>query len=193
MAGHIVGAAEASSLPAQVRMVRAGRRVQHELGLPYLVDGSNEVQIRGQAHRSTPELVEALERAAAGQVRVRRTAGWYMSLVPAPSPVGMVSLRHLNVSVYNRDIWIHRVDICRATGRALELSAEHDGRIVEDVVAEWAAKHRRPFRLQLEGPAGAVYVQGTGGDKLRLDAVEFCRALSGRTPGTGLLATPVLF
>jgi hypothetical protein len=176
MAGHIVGAAEASSLPAQVRMLRAGRRVQHELGLPYLVDGSNEVQIRGQAHRSTPELVEALERAAAGQVRVRRTAGWYMSLVPAPSPVGIVSLRDLNVSVYNRDIWIHRVDICRATGRAVELSAEHDGRIVEDVVAEWA-----------------VYVQGTGGDKLRLDAVEFCRALSGRTPGTGLLATPVLF
>jgi uncharacterized protein (TIGR03083 family) len=193
MTGHIVGFAEAGSLPSQIRMARAGRRVQREFGLPYLVDGSNEAQIRGQAHRSTAELVEALERAVAGQVLLRRRTRWYMSLVPAPSPLGMVSVRGLNTSVYTRDVWIHRVDICRATGRALELSAEHDGRIVEDVVAAWANKHRRPFRLHLDGPAGGFYVRGTGGDALRLDAVEFCRILSGRAPGTGLLATPVLF
>jgi hypothetical protein len=52
---------------------------------------------------------------------------------------------------------------------------------------------RRPFTLELTGPAGDTFVAGTGGEHLRPDAIEFCRILSGRAPGTGLLATPVTF
>jgi hypothetical protein len=85
------------------------------------------------------------------------------------------------------------VDICRATGRTLELSPEHDGRIVENVVAEWRGKHAQPFELTLTGPAGGRYLAGGGGEQHELDAIEFCRALSGRAPGTGLLTTAVTF
>ena len=40
--------------------------------------------------------------------------------------------------VWTRDVWMHRIDITRATGRPLvgKLTAEHDGRIVADIVAE---------------------------------------------------------
>jgi hypothetical protein len=93
----------------------------------------------------------------------------------------------------NRDYWMHRVDLARATGNELELSASHDGRIVADVVAEWAHAHAKPFALTLEGPAGGPYVHGDHGDELRLDAVEFCRILSGRGSGSGLLAQEVPF
>ena len=52
---------------------------------------------------------------------------------------------------------MHRLDIARATGHAPVLTADHDGVIVADVVAEWARRHGRPYRLELTGPAGGVW------------------------------------
>jgi hypothetical protein len=106
---------------------------------------------------------------------------------------GMWTVGYLFDVIHTRDPWLHRVDICRATGRELVLFPEHDGRIVENVVAEWAGKHGQPFVLELAGPAGGRYVAGPNGEELRLDAIEFCRILSGRAAGSGLLATPVVF
>ena len=102
-------------------------------------------------------------------------------------------LGHLMDVIYTRDVWMHRVDIARATGRPLELDAAVDGRVVEDVVAEWAARHRQPFSLRLTGPAGGGFHVQDGGQSLELDAVEFCRAVSGRFSGGGLLDVLILF
>jgi hypothetical protein len=38
-----------------------------------------------------------------------------------------------------------------------------------------------------------VFERGDGGEEHHLDAVEFCRIVSGREHGTGLLATGVVF
>ena len=96
--------------------------------------------------------------------------------------------------ILTRDPWMHRVDIARATGRELVLTAEHDGRIVADVVAEWARRHGQPFTLAPR-PArpAASFTHGDGGEASRLDAVEFCRTLSGRATGAGLLTQEVPF
>jgi hypothetical protein len=91
--------------------------------------------------------------------------------------------------IMTRDPWMHRVDISHATGAPLVLTADHDGVLVDDVVQEWAARHGRPFTLRLTGPAGGTW--GEGGPELEFDAVEFCRALSGR--GTAPLDTEVPF
>lgn len=91
---------------------------------------------------------------------------------------------------------MHRVDAAHALGRPLELSAEHDGRIVADVVAEWARRHAQPFVLELTGPAGGAYARDperSVAERLSLDAVAFCRTLAGRVPATGLLTTVVPF
>jgi uncharacterized protein (TIGR03083 family) len=95
--------------------------------------------------------------------------------------------------IFTRDVWMHRVDISRATGRPMVLTPEHDGRIVADVVADWARRHGRPFTLRLEGPAGGSYTAGSGGPELQFDAVEFCRSLSGRGSADVPLATRVPF
>jgi uncharacterized protein (TIGR03083 family) len=95
--------------------------------------------------------------------------------------------------ILTRDPWMHRMDLARAVGRPPELSADHDGVIVADVVAEWAARHCAPYRLSLTGPAGGTWSGGEGGEKLELDAVDFCRVLSGRGEGAGLLSTNVPF
>jgi hypothetical protein len=88
---------------------------------------------------------------------------------------------------------MHRIDLTRATGRPLRLTPEHDGRMVADVVAEWADAHGQPYALELTGPAGGSWSRGTDGEAVTLDAVEFCRVVSGRAPGTGLLAQDVPF
>jgi hypothetical protein len=95
--------------------------------------------------------------------------------------------------IYTRDTWMHRGDVSRAIGRDVELTPERDGRIVADVVAEWARRHGQPFTLTLTGPAGGSYAAGDGDEHIQLDAVEFCRVVSGRAQGTGLLTTAVPF
>lgn len=95
--------------------------------------------------------------------------------------------------ILTRDTWMHRVDIARATGRPLELTPEHDGRIVADVVAEWARRHGRPFTLHVEGPAGGTFTNGVDGEEITIDAIEFCRILSRRATGAGLLTQEVPF
>ena len=76
----------------------------------------------------------------------------------------------------------------------MRLDAGHDGRIVADAVAEWASRHGKPFLLELTGPAGGTFEHGGGGEVVTMDAVEFCRVLSGRPAATeGLLAVQVPF
>jgi hypothetical protein len=96
--------------------------------------------------------------------------------------------------------WMHRIDACRATGAELALDDAHDGRIVADVVAEWARRHGRSFSLVLTGPAGGRFAfessSGSTSDateSVEMDAVEFCRILAGRAEGAGLLTTIVPF
>ncbi|NNE11509.1 MAG: maleylpyruvate isomerase family mycothiol-dependent enzyme, partial [Ilumatobacter sp.] len=63
----------------------------------------------------------------------------------------------------------------------------HDGRILADIVAEWASTHGEPFVLVVDGPAGGTYVQGAGGDETNIGVVDFVRTLAERTPGSGVL------
>jgi hypothetical protein len=73
----------------------------------------------------------------------------------------------------------------------MQLSADHDGRLVADIVAEWASIHGEPFELVLEGPAGGKFSQGVDGERVEIDAIEFVRVLSGRRPGAGVLSHPL--
>ena len=109
--------------------------------------------------------------------------------------------------IMTRDPWMHRSDIAAATGRQMTLTGDHDGVIIEDVAREWALRHGRPCTLTLTGPVGREYVFDPAGSRaatasdrdapgrpdLTVDAVEFCRIVSGRGPGDGLLSTRVPF
>ena len=82
----------------------------------------------------------------------------------------------------------------RTLGCELSLDAATDGRLVEDVVKEWAGRHGQPFELALTGVAGRRYRRGSHGPVMQLDAIDFCWILSGRAdcpesePGADLLA-----
>lgn len=193
MVAHLVGAAECSaSVPEMLRQAAKGVRLR----VPGdLVDKMNAVQVLERADRGPTELIADLARSGARTVAARRRIPAVVLAVPLPfgPPLGVRPLGYLMGRIYTRDAWMHRVDICRATGREPELTASHDGRIVDDVVHEWAATHRTAYALRLTGPAGGTWGSPGVGEEIVLDAVDFCRTVSGRAPGSGLLATPVPF
>lgn len=172
------------------------RAAKKAAGTGPFVDGLTVVQIRDRAELTTKQLLEQMERAAIRSARRRGRLPAPLRKATIEGNVGPVPetwrLGYLVDVILTRDIWMHRVDVCRATGREMVLTAEHDGRIVADIAAEWARRHGKPCTLTLEGPAGGVYTSGTG-EQITVDAVEFCRILSGRGTGTGLLVQEVPF
>ncbi|HZP28055.1 MAG TPA: maleylpyruvate isomerase family mycothiol-dependent enzyme [Acidimicrobiia bacterium] len=196
---HVLGAAEANaSLRENLSQFTRGRRLFKQIGGHHWVDGINEIQIRDRAGLTDHQITERLAAAAPRAVKVR-------SRIPAPirklrvvdfGPViGRQTVGYLMDMVYTRDVWMHRVDIARATDRKVEVTADHDGRIVADMVAEWAALFDEPFSLDLLGVAGGSYHRsapdGSDGEHVAVDAVEFVRTISGRAEGTGLLSHPL--
>lgn len=187
---HLVGAAHGT---ASLRELRR----QQKLGQPLRpgVDGINDIQVLERADTSPDQLISDLGDAAERGVRARRRIPVALRVlrVPFGPPLGVRSVGYLMDRVYTRDAWMHRIDISRATGHPILLTADHDGRLVDDVVREWAHAHRQPFSLTLTGPAGGEWSSGIGGQQLTLDAVQFCRVLSGRETGESLLAEQVPF
>jgi hypothetical protein len=154
------------------------------------------VQVHDRAGLTGGEIVSQLRLAAPASVRARRRMPSFIRARSFFEDTARErwTFAYLLDVIFTRDAWMHRVDVARATGRELVLTPEHDGRIVADVVAEWAGRHRAPYHLVLEGPAGGVFAAAAGGEpELRLDAVEFCRTLAGRAEGDGLLTQEVPF
>lgn len=194
MVAHLVGAAEGNaSIREGIRQFRLGRR-RKQPGQDD-VDGINAVQIEERADATPAALVTALADVAPRAVRARRRipAPVRSLRVPFGPPLGVRPVGYLMDRIYTRDAWMHRIDIARATGAPLRVTAEHDGRLVADVVEEWARAHRQPYDLVLTGPAGGRFVRGARGERIMLDAVEFARVMSGRGTGDGLLTTTVPF
>ena len=194
MAAHVLGMTE---MAASVRELARQQRLAGKAGGG--IDALTDVQVHEHAGLDGPAIVAALAATAPRALRGRRRMSRIVGRAKLPEEQVMGGVREywrigflLDV-VLTRDVWMHRVDLCRATGHELELTPEHDGVLVADVVAEWAQRHGRPYRLVLTGPAGGQWSSGAGGEELELDAVEFCRVLSGRGSGAGLLGQQVPF
>lgn len=193
LAGHTVGMTEmAASLPEQVRQMRAARKAGG-----VFIDALTGLQVDSRRSDTTAELVARFAKVGPKAAKARRRTPGFVRrrAMPLPQVVGGVEERwtvgYLVDVILTRDTWMHRIDVTRATGQPLELTPEHDGVLVADVVTEWAQRHRQPCTLTLTGPAGGSWSFGSGGQQLDADAVDFCRGLSGR--GTPALATEVPF
>jgi uncharacterized protein (TIGR03083 family) len=198
MAGHVLGMNETfSGVRRFVTTMAAGQRAA---GDGPAIDGITAVQVRANAGLSAAELVRRMEVAGPRQARWRGRRR-LMRAIPMTEELPEGGTERWRLAfvldiILTRDTWMHRVDIARATGRPLQLTAEHDGRIVADVVREWAERHGQQFRLHLTGPAGGAFVGGASPPPAEhpvLDAVQFCRILSGRATGEGLLGQRVPF
>lgn len=198
LAGHMLGAMRsAASFREFVRQqIEVARRVRRD-GIQ-AVDHMTALQIELTADLDPDELVAEtaalVDEAARGR---RRIPGPLRRWASFPVVMGDISERwtlgYLVDVILTRDTFMHRIDLARATGAELGVDHDHEGRVVADVVAEWARRHGRPFTLHLSGPAGGTFQANGGDDPIREDALQFCRIVSGRARGEGLLSSPVPF
>jgi uncharacterized protein (TIGR03083 family) len=195
VAVHLIASAQAQANPVEfARQVLRGRRLTERIGGRHWVDGLNEAQLRARTDW-TPQILPALwERHSGVALKARRRMPAPVRALPVLPlgtglgvHVGRQPLRYLVDMGFTRDVWMHRMDIARAAGVEPELTAEHDARILADIVAEWSRRHGRPYTLTLTGPAGGEYLAGDGGEAQTVDAVEFARIVSGRAEGPGVL------
>jgi uncharacterized protein (TIGR03083 family) len=195
MAAHVLGMAEAQASFLQFAhdFRAAGKRTSGKM-----IDEMSATQVRERAAMTPAAIISGLAAVAPKAVRARRRAPalmrWAVRLKNDPPfdserwPYG-----YLVDVIFTRDTWMHRLDISRATRLPMNLTAGHDGRLVADVVTDWARRHARPFALKLTGPAGGEWRSGEAGECLQLDALDFCWIAAGRQSGAGLMATKVPF
>jgi uncharacterized protein (TIGR03083 family) len=192
MAGHMLGMVQMiASMPEMVRQQLAAKRNAKRDGT-VMIDALTALQVEKNATLTTGELIEQVRRLAPKAVKARRRAPGLIRKQTMPDQDEWWTMGYLFDVILTRDPFLHRVDIARATGTALTATAEHEGVIVDDVVAEWAERHGASYDLELTGPAGGHWQCGNG-EHTTMDAFEFCRAISGRTPAEGLFGTQVPF
>ena len=180
-----------------VHQMRAGKKAA---GDRPLIDGMTEVQVRERAGLSREQLVARLADVGPRAARARGTRA-------GPVPADAAEAGHAR---WHQGDVAHGLPARRRSSPAtrgctastslarrvarIVLTPDHDGRIVADVVAEWARRHGQPFTLHLDrARPAATFTSGTGGEEITIDAVEFCRILSGRATGAGLLTQEVPF
>ncbi len=189
--GHVLGGMKADAGTREyLRQFWLATRSSRHSGRA-MVDEMNARQVAEHASMSAPQITAALHHWAPRALRSRRRTPAplrAMRVRPGAPFKGKIALGYILGVLRNRDLWLHRLDLVRATDRPHVQTPEHDGRLVADMVADWARDHHRPVTLHLTGPAGGTFTQGNGGEFHSLEAVEFCRMLSGRASGDGLLA-----
>jgi uncharacterized protein (TIGR03083 family) len=201
MVGHLIGAAK-SGASVREAMRQQGWAKRHAGDFDgNALDAANDLQVRDHAGLSPSERIamlrEVAPRAVRGRMRFprplrRASVSLDAGGSAAPGTPSRLSFGHLMDVIYTRDVWLHTIDIARATGRPYVPDAAVDARIVEDVVAEWAHRHGEPVVLVLSGPAGGRFRAGKDGGHLHLDAVECCRILSGRADAAGAVEAGAL-
>jgi len=201
MAAHNLGMAEnAASVPRMLREHLASlREMRRDGGGGSATDRMTARQVAERADMTPAQIVARFAEVAPRAAAARRRRPAAMRALP----LGAITLEggtsepwsmgFLMDTILTRDLWMHRMDTCRAIGREPVLTSDHDGVLVADVVAEWAGRHGAPCTLVLTGPAGGRWELGAPDPLLELDALTFCRTVSLRERGTGLLATEVPF
>jgi uncharacterized protein (TIGR03083 family) len=195
IAAHLLGMVEmAASIRENRRQVKLAA---HSGGV--FIDALTKLQVDERASMTPEQIIDGFAARAPKAARARRRMPDLLRRrkLPIPQLVGdreeVWTLGYLTNVILTRDVWMHRIDIVRATGAKHVVTPDHDGRIVADVVAEWAGRHGMPYALRLSGPAGGSWLNDTNGPLIELDGIDFCRALSGRGPADGLLTTLVPF
>ncbi len=168
MVAHLAGACAGYASWTEFRRQYLQNPYLNETGAQ--VDGINKRQILDRAERTTAELVDEFRAVAPRAIRTRHRLPWLLRAVTIPfgPPLGTAKVAYLTDTIYTRDQWMHRYDLCAATGKSMVISEEHDGRILALVVLDLARKVRRLLGTQavdlvLRGAGDPVYRLGGSG------------------------------
>jgi len=189
LVSHLVGQSEDGlRLRTNLRRELAGRlRYRGKAS----VDAHMAVQIHDHRAESGPDLAVRFAQLwpRAVRARRRRPAAVRRIMVSSGLPaMPRFSVGYLLDVIYNRDLWMHRLDLARATGQPFQ-TGDHDRHIVAQVVRDLAlAWPAAPVALELTGSAGGSWLVGWGEPAavIQAEATAWMRALAGRDDNPAL-------
>ena len=153
------------------------------------VDGANKLQLEERTDKTPAELVDEFREKGHIAVNNRQKLPWLVRKIHLPmGSLGFASIEYLMDTIYMRDQWMHRYDICAATGKEMIATPEHDGRIVALVLVDIAKKlqkqlKKRTIAVRLTGTIGGEYQFGHKTEPdciLEIDLFDFNLCASGR-------------
>lgn len=170
----------------------------HILKTVVTVDALNRRQLEDRRAKAPRDLIAELRAVGTKAVHTReKLPGLLRKIqIPAQPMPGMMSLAYLVDVIYPRDQWMHRMDICRATGKALVITPGHDERLLDLVMRDIARKVSGSYALvvNITGPLTASYRLGRGEPQaeITIDYRDMNRRASGRiTPDEALEAVTI--
>ena len=188
MVAHLAGAVTGWSSFAEFRHQSMQNPYLKEFDEP--IDGINKLQVMERADKAPAELVAEFRQNGPKAIENRQKLPWPLRKavhLPFP-PLGRKSLEYLADTIYPRDQWMHRYDICVATGKKMAVTGAHDGRIVALVLRDIADKlkkelDRRNIVVRLTGAHSVEYQFGqkaTVDCEVEMDFYDFNLLASGR-------------
>lgn len=142
-----------------------------------------------RAAKTPAELVAEFRYNGPIALKNRQSLPWLVRKIPlSPGSLGLASVEYLVDTIYPRDQWMHRYDICAATRKEMVVTPAHDGRIVALVLRDIAKKLKselaqRTIALHLVGAIQATYLFGhktTPDCTVETDIFDFNLLASGR-------------
>lgn len=176
MAAHLAGSMTGSTSVREF--------VRQNVTHPYVkaaansVDGTNRLQIEERAYKTTAEIIAEFRQNGPTAIKNRQKLPWLLRQIPIP---GVGNFGYLMDIIYPRDEWMHRYDICAATGKQMVITEEHDGRILDLVLLDIAKKLQKPSAgrtivLHITGALSGTYQFGSSAEPdctLTIDLFDF--------------------
>jgi uncharacterized protein (TIGR03083 family) len=183
MAAHLLGWADALCSPrALTAQTRAALRRRKRFG--NLLDAQNDAQVELARDLSPEQVLERLRVMLPRAARLRRRVGGALHYVPAYASFlgGTFNVGYLMNVIFPRDLIVHTLDVCAATGRPVAFGAA-DVRIATDMLKDWARRTGADATLDLAGLGTFVARTGTRAH-ISADGGAFILHLAGREPAT---------
>lgn len=187
MTAHLAGAVTGSTTLSEFIHQNVTNAYLKEVKDP--VDGINRLQLEERAGKTPAELVDEFRKNGQIAVNNRQKLPWVIRKIHLQmGTIGFAPLEYLLDTMYPRDQWMHRYDICAATGKEMVVTPDHDGRIIALVVRDIARKLKkqmvdRNVLLQLRGVLDGDFLFGpssTPDCTIEMDFFDFNLRASGR-------------
>ncbi|MBA2390097.1 MAG: hypothetical protein H0V67_07540 [Geodermatophilaceae bacterium] len=82
---------------------------------------------------------------------------------------------------------VSTTDVTRMGARKRALATAEFDNFAALAVSHPDGYHGEPFEMHLTGAAGGTFGQGSGGEKVEMDALDFSCTLAGRLRGIGVM------
>jgi uncharacterized protein (TIGR03083 family) len=161
-------------------------------GMNFL-DAANQRQVDKRASWTPAQLINEIRTNTEASLQGRQHFPAFMRWMPVITPgyEQRVSFGELIDNIFTRDMWMHRLDICRSTQREMAPTADHDGRItalvIRDLDQHLAKKlGKQSVIYHLRGLAGGEWLLGgnhSANTSITMDIFDFHRLASGRING----------